>query len=324
MLSPSLPRRTLLGGAALLASPTLPGAEPAWPERPIRWIVNFPPAGAADILSRALGDWFGDRLGQPIVIENRPGAGGVLGPMQMASSAAPDGYTVAQIPITVFRLPFMRKTTFDPSKDLSYVISLTGYTFGVAVRGDAPWKTFPEFLEYAKKNPGKINYGTPGIGTSLHLTMERIATERDIDWTHVPFRGFAENMNALLGGQTDALADSSGWSQLVEDGKVRLLVTWGESRAKRFPEVPTLREVGIDIVSASPYGIAGPKGMAPEIVDILHRAFRKALEDEASQDIIRRWEMPEEYLGPAEYLAFARERVEYDKRMVARLKLSID
>ena len=142
-----------------------------------------------------------------------------------------------------------------------------------------PGRPFAEFLDHAKRNPGKVNYGTPGAGTSLHITMEQIAEKRGLDWTHVPFRGAAENMQALLGGQIDAAADSSGWAQLVQDGKLRLLVTWGEERAKRFPEVPTLRETGIDIVSASPYGIAGPKGMDPGVVRVLHDAFKEALYD---------------------------------------------
>jgi len=150
---------------------------------------------------------------------------------------------------------FMSRTSFDPAKDFTYIIGLSGYTFGVAVRSDAPWKTFPELLAAAKANPGTITYGTPGAGTSLHITMEQIAREQGIKLVHVPFKGNAEATTALLGGHIHALADSSGWAPQVNEGKLRLLVSWGASRTRNWPTVPTLREIGIDIVSNSPHGI---------------------------------------------------------------------
>ena len=186
-------------------------------------IVPFAAGGTTDIGLRALAAATEKHLGQSIVIENRSGAGGVLGPLQMATNSAPDGYTVAQIPITVFRYPFTRKTTFDPINDLSYILSLSGYTFGIVVKKDAPWATFQDFIADAKANPGKISYGTPGAGTTLHLTMEQIAKQRDIKWTHVPFRGTSESTNALLGGHISAVADASGWAPLVDSGQLRLL-----------------------------------------------------------------------------------------------------
>src|SRR5262249_43620464 len=190
-----------------------------------------------------------------------------------------DGYTISQIPITIFRFPFMTKTSFDPSADFTYIIGVSGYTFGVVVRDDAPWKTFQEFLADAKANPGKINYGTPGAGTSLHITMEQIAKRQGIKWTPVPFKGNAESMNALLGGHIHPVADSSGWAPLVNAGRFRLLVTWGAARTKNWPDVPTLRDIGIDMVSNSPFGIAGPRGLEASVVKILHDAFKKGLEE---------------------------------------------
>src|ERR1700687_2845720 len=158
-----------------------------YPTLPVILVVPWPAGGTTDIGMRALAAATEKYLNQKIVIENRPGAAGVLGPQQVAQNAAPDGYTLVQIPITVFRYPFMRKTTLDPEKDFTYIIGISGYTFGVVVRNDAPWKTFQEFLAYAKANPGKINYGTPGAGTTLHITMEQIAKKQGIKWTHVPF-----------------------------------------------------------------------------------------------------------------------------------------
>ncbi|TCZ64356.1 tripartite tricarboxylate transporter substrate binding protein [Roseicella aquatilis] len=322
-MSMTIGRRSALAlGAAGLATPAL--AQPGYPNRPIRLYVPWGPGGTTDVQMRALCDAASRRAGQPVVVENKSGAGGILGAQSMLHDK-PDGYTLGQMPVTVWRTPLMSsRPMWDPVNDFTYIIHLCGYLFGVVVRADAPWKTFPEFLEDAKRNPGKISYGTPGVGTSLHLTMERIAAERGIDWTHVPFRGFAENMNSLLGGQTDALADSSGWSQLVEDGKVRLLVTWGEERPRRFPQAPTLREVGIDIVSASPYGIAGPKGMDPAVVRRIHDIFKEALHDPAHLTVLDRFDMPVMYKGPEDYLAFVRQQVAEDRAMIEKLGLKMN
>jgi len=169
-----------------------------------------------------------------------------------------------------------------------------------------------------------VNYGTPGVGTSLHITMEQIALARGgLDWTHVPFRGWAENAAALLGGQIQVSSDSSGWAELVRGGQMRLLATWGAERAKRFPDAPTLKESGIDIVSASPYGLAGPKGMNPEVVRVLHDAFREALFDPAHIAVLERFDMSPFHLGPAEYDAFARRQYRDEGEMIRKLGLRL-
>jgi len=284
-------------------------------------IVPFPAGGSTDVGLRALASATEKHLGQSIVIENRPGGSGTLAPGQMAATAKPDGYTVAQIPITVFRFPFMQKTTFDPRTDFTYIIGVTGYTFGVVVRGDAPWKTFRELIDDAKANPGKINYGSPGSGTSLHITMEQIAKQNGLTWTHVPFKGNAETMNALLGGHIHAVADSSGWAQLVNAGQFRLLVTWGAARTKNWPDVPTLREIGIDIVSSSPFGIAGPKGMEPGVVKILHDAFKKGLQEPSYAEAMAKLDQELFYLSSEDYGRYALQQIDEAKRLVAELGL---
>jgi tripartite-type tricarboxylate transporter receptor subunit TctC len=274
---------------------------------------------------RALCDAASKRLGQPVVVDNKPGAGGILGAQALAGGTRPDGYVLAQMPVSVFRYPQMAaRPPFDPMKDFSWIVQLTGYLFGVVVRAEAPWRDFREFLAYAKDNPGKVTYGTPGVGTSLHITMEQIAEQRGIDWVHVPFRGTTENVQALLGGQIDATADASGWGELVKDGRLRLLATWGAERAKRFPDAPTLREQGIDIVSASPYGLAGPKGMDPAVVQVLLDAFKAALDDPAHLAVLERYDMSVAYLNSADYAEAARRQYEEDGAMIRRLGLRLD
>ncbi len=292
-----------------------------FPARPVTLIVPWPAGGTTDVSLRALATATEKHLGQPIVIENRGGASGTLGPAQMAASAKPDGYTVAQIPITIFRFPFMAKTTFDPVKDFTYVIGLTGYTFGVVVRSDAPWTTFQELLADAQANPGKINYGTPGAGSSLHITMEQIAKQQGVKWVHVPFKGNAEATTALLGGHIHAVADSSGWAPLVNEGKFRLLVTWGASRTRNWPNVPTLKDIGINMVSNSLYGIGGPKGMDAKVVKILHDAFKKGLEEPSNAAAMARFDQEPFYLSSEDYQAFAMKQIAEEKRMIQELGL---
>jgi tripartite-type tricarboxylate transporter receptor subunit TctC len=293
-----------------------------FPSRPVTMIVPWPAGGSTDVLLRALAGATEKHLGQPIVIENRPGATGTLGPMKMANEAAPDGHTVAQIAITMFRVPVMTKIGFDPLKELTYIIALTGYTFGVVVREDAPWKTFADLLADAKANPGKINYGTPGAGSSLHISMEQIAKMQGIQWVHVPFKGNAESNNALLGGHIHVVADSTGWAPLVSSGKFRLLVTWGAARTRSWPDVPTLRESGIDLVSVSPFGLAGPKGMQPGVVKVLHDAFKAGLDEPAYTTVMTRLDQERFYLNSADYRAYAERTAADERRSIIDLGLA--
>jgi tripartite-type tricarboxylate transporter receptor subunit TctC len=218
-------------------------------------------------------------------------------------------------------MPFIQKTTFDPTRDFTYIIHVTGYTFGIVVKATAPWKTFDELISYAKANPGKINYGTPGPGTSLHITMEQIAKIKGIKWTQVPVKGVAESMNALLGGHIDVTADSTGWAGAVDGGQARLLVTWGAGRTKNWPNVPTLREAGVELISNSPFGIGGPKGMDPAVVKILHDAFRKGMEEPSYKDAMARLDQEAYYLDTAAYHAFAMKQISEQKQLVEDLGL---
>lgn len=306
--------------AAMVAAQTAQAQ--SFPTKPVTFIVPWPAGGSSDLVMRALAEATSKHLGQPLVVENRPGASGTLGPAQMAATAKPDGYTIAQMPITVFRLPYMTKTTFDPTKDFTWIAGLTGYTFGIVVRKDAPWKTFQELVEFAKANPGKVKYGTPGAGTSLHIGMEQIAKQSGgLKWTHVPFKGAAETNAALLGGHVDAVADSTGWAALVNSGEFRLLVTWGANRTKNWPNVPVLKDVGIALVANSPYGVAGPKGMDTAVVKVLHDAFEKGLKEPSYITALEKFDQELFYLNTADYAKHAAEQIEEGKKLVEELGL---
>jgi len=148
---------------------------------------------------------------------------------------------------------------YHPIKDLTYILQITGFVMGVVVRTEAPWRTLAELLDYAKANPGKLNYGTLGIGSTQHLTMERVGLATGLSWTHAPYRGTADTLRALLGGEIDFASEASGWAPMVAAGKLRLLAVFTAERAKRFPEAPTVRELGMDIVVDSPGGLIGPR-----------------------------------------------------------------
>jgi tripartite-type tricarboxylate transporter receptor subunit TctC len=310
-------RRIAIGAAALIF------AGSAWaqqfPNRHITLIVPWPAGGSTDICMRALAEATVKHLGQPIIVENRPGAGGTLGAAALAN-AKPDGYTIAQLPLAVFRLPHINKTPFDPMSDLTYIAGISGYTFGVVVRSDSSLKTWNDLIAYVKGNPGKLSYGSPGANTSLHVTMEEIAYKQGLKWLHVPYKGNAENMTGLLGGHVDAAADATGWGPHVDAGKMRLLVTWGEKRTKRWPDVPTLKELGYGIVSNSPYGIGGPKGMDQKVVKVLHDAFKKGMEEPAHLSVLEKYDQELWYLSSEDYTRYARETFAAEKATMERMQ----
>ncbi len=293
-----------------------------FPTRPVTLICPWPPGGSTDVTLRVLAETTGKYLGQPVVVENKPGGGGTVGGATMAATAKPDGYTVAQIPISIIRYPYMMKVTWDTLKDFTYIIHLTGYTFGVVVKKEAPWKTWNEFIAYAKANPGKVTYATPGAGTSLHITMETIAIRQGIKWIQVPMKGGGETTPAVLGGHVTATADSTGWAPQVDAGELRLLVTWGNQRTKKWPDVPTLKELGYGIVSSSPFGIAGPKGMDPKAVKILHDAFKKGMEDPAYLNVLAKFDMEPFYMNSGDYVKFMKEQCEEEKVILEKLGLT--
>lgn len=293
-----------------------------FPTRPINLIVPWVAGGSTDIVLRAVAAVAAKELGQPIIIDNKAGGGGTVGPATMAASAKSNGYTIAQIPVPVLRTPLMQQTIWDPIRDFTYIIQLTGYTFGVTTSAEGPFKTWKDVIEYAKANPGKVTYATPGAGTSLHFAMEQIAAKEGIKLTMVPFKGNAETNAAVLGRHTMLQADASGWKPLVEAGKLRLLMVWTGKRSPSFPDAPTLQELGYPWVFDSPWGIAGPKGVDPKVVAKLHDAFKKAIDDPGVQATLAKYDMVVNYKNTADYVQAVREIIETERKVVESLGLA--
>ena len=317
-------RRHLLGtaaaGAAALALPSLARAQ-AFPARPIRYICPWPAGGSTDAVIRALAESAGKTLGQQVIVENKPGAGGMLGANELVN-AKPDGYTLSQLPHGVFRIPHMQKTTFDTLTDFTWIACLTGYTFGLVVPADGPIKSIADLVAYAKANPGKFTYGSTGTGTSPHLAVEEFAQRAGIQLNHIPFKGNADNMQAILGGHTMAASDATGWAPHVASGKLRLIATYGSKRTKRWPDVPTLDELGYKTVSDSPFGVCGPKGMDPAVTRTLHDAFRKTLEDPAVLAMFDKFDQTVIYMNTEQYTKWARETFQAEKATIERLGMA--
>jgi tripartite-type tricarboxylate transporter receptor subunit TctC len=317
-------RRQLIQSAAGVAAVASFGSlaqTSTFPSRPIKLLVAFPAGGPTDVTMRQLADNAGKILGQPVVVENKPGAGGTL-PAQQLQTVPADGYTLAQIPLGVFRLPYTTKISWDPVKDINYILNVTGYAFGIVVPTDGPIKSWADFVAYAKANPGKLSYGSTGTLTSPHLTTELIAQKLGLQLNHVPYKGSADLNQALAGGHVMAGADSTGFAPLVQAGKIRVLNTWGEKRLEKFPDAPTLRELGLDIVQASPFGIGAPRDTPPDVVRKLHDAFKKAMEDPSYVQALARYDMVPMYMGSAAYSKFAQETFATEKALVEKLGLA--
>ena len=313
-------RRATLVGASLL--PFGVAAQQRFPDRPIKLIIPWAPGGPADAGFRILADSASKKLGQQVIIENKSGASGILGAMAL-QDAKPDGYTISQMHMSVLRQPLLNKSlTYHPVNDLSYILQITGFVMGVVVRTDAPWKTLPELLAHAKANPGKMNWGTLGVGSTQYLAMERVGiAQGGLSWTHAPYRGTADTLRALLGGEIDFASEASGWAPMVKAGQLRLLAVFTAQRAKRFPDVPTVKELGMEVVIDSPGGLIGPKGMDPAVVKILADAFRAAAQEPKHLEFLDNMDQPLILLDGPAYRAEMAKTLEEERELLRRLNL---
>lgn len=317
-------RRLLAATAAALA---VPGAHAwaqgalSWPLRPITLIVPWPAGGQTDLTMRILAELASRQLGQPIVVENRPGAAGTLvGPALRA--AAPDGYVIAQLPLTLYRVPLQRKVAWDPLRDIQPVLQVSGVTFGIVVPANSSFHSLADLVAWGREHAGQLTVGSTGVGSTAHLAMEDVLAREGVRYVHVPYKGTADQMLAVAGGTLMCGVNSTGFAPYVESGKLRLLAVFSAQRSKRWPEVPTLRELGHpDAVYASPYGIGLPAGADPAIVRKLHDAFRSAMFDPLHLAELARYDQEPAYLNTADYTRHVHEVTARERVLLARLGL---
>ena len=239
----------------------------------------------------------------------------------MLQQAAPDGYTIAQLPQTVFRAPWTRKLLWDPIRDVTPIIQISGVTFGIVVPASSALKSLDDLFAFAKAHPGELSVATNGVGTTPHVVMDELFAQRSLSYVHVPYKGTAEQMIAVTSGQVMVGVNSNGFAPFVDSGKLRLLVTFGEQRTKRWPAVPTLKELGLGIVATSPYGLGGPRGLPPNVVQTLHDAFKAAMFEPVHVAELALYDQDLAYLGPEDYAHANREAFANERKIVERLGL---
>ncbi|MBP0623385.1 tripartite tricarboxylate transporter substrate binding protein [Cupriavidus consociatus] len=307
---------------ALYTAPLIAQAQ-EYPNRPITLIVPWNAGSNTDVVMRAVADAASKKLGQPFVIDNKPGVTGTLGPGIMALNAKPDGYTIAQVSVPLVRQPFLQKTRWDPIKDFTYISNLMGYTMGVVAGAQTPFKSWNDVVAFARTHPDEVSYASSGQYGTPHLAMEQISALAKVRFNHVPFKGGPEANTAVAGGHTQLQANSANWKPLLDSGKARLLVVWSQQRSKQWPEVPTLKELGYPLIFESPLGIAGPKGMDPKIVTKLDVAFRAAMDTPEVKRVMDDFAMFPNYKGPEEYRQFMVEQQKQEKRQLEKMGIPI-
>jgi tripartite-type tricarboxylate transporter receptor subunit TctC len=323
MNTPNRTRRLLV--QAMIATSGLAAAGPSlraqstYPSRPIKLISPWTAGGTSDIVIRAFAASAAKFLGGTIIVENRGGAGGTLGAVELVN-ARPDGYTLSQLALSVLSVPHMQKVQFDPLKDITYIARVSAYTNGLVVRADSPIKSVKDLIDYAKANPGKFTYASSGVGSSPHLSVEELAFRAGVEFQHIPYKADSESLQALLGGSVMGISGSTSWGPQVDAGTMRLLATYGSKRTKRWPNSPTLLELGY-AVPDTPFGFGGPKGMDPAIVARLEEAFRQALTDPAVLAVLDRSDMPATFMNSAEYTKSSFEMFEAQRVMITRMGL---
>lgn len=295
-------------------------AQANYPSQPITIIVPYGPGGTTDVVGRALAESLSRQLKQPVVIENKPGAAGSMGVIDMMNTK-PDGYRLTMAPVGIFRQPYLQKTRYDPIRDLTYIASFLTYDFMVTVAADSPFKTIKEFVDYAKKNPGAIDYGTPGRFTGNQVVLAQLAKNEDIKFVHVPYKGDSEAIAALLGGHTKAAVVTNSVLPFMQSGKVRVLATAADVRPDAFSAVPTLKEAGYNVEVPSPLGLAGPKGLPQDIVNTLDQAVKTAMADPAFKKVLENYGVRTFYMDNQAYTKFAETTFKAEKDIMENLGL---
>jgi len=303
-------RSFLVASLTSLAAPA--SAQAPWPAKPIKLVVPYAPGGTTDVIGRVMSEYLGQRLGQNIVVENRPGKGASIGTSQVAK-AAPDGYTLLVSNISAFAIapPLYGDLDYDPVKDFTHITLASFNPSVLVVNPSFPAKTLAEYVAYAKANPDKLAFATSGPGSSNHILGTMLALKSGIKLVHIPYRGAGPAMQDTIAGNVPSMFDSlPSAAPHIKAGKVRALGVSGEKRNPSFPDVPTMKEQGFDLVSYSWFGLSGPAKLPAPIVERLAREMQVVLKE---PDVVKRWQeigAESSTMTPEEYTAFVQKELE--------------
>ena len=313
--------KTSLSTIAVIAAAVLstPLQAQQFPTKEVQIVIPYAPGGATDLVFRALAATTQKYLGQAVVVVNRAGGGGAVG-FTEAAQAKPDGYTLTTLVTPVTILPHQVKTTFS-YQSFEPILNVVQDPAMLQVRADAPWKSLSEFLEYARKNPGAITVGNSGAGGGVHLIATAFAHATGITFNHIPFAGGGQSVTALLGGHVNAVSVSppEGIAH-VKAGKLRIIALFSGKRLADFPDVPTVSEQGVNFNMGQWRGLGAPKGTPPQVIQILHDAFKKGMEDPAFIENAKSMSVELAYVGPAEFGKLMAADHERYAKLVADLK----
>ena len=312
--------------AVLFFIPLTANAQTAsdFPNKPIQIIVGWSAGASDDLRARALAPKLGEVLGQPVVVVNKPGAAGTLS-LSLVAKSKPDGYTLVSASTSpVIFAPHIQKVEYNPLTDFTYIAGTAAQPWGIVVRSDAPWKTLGELIEYIKNNPGKVKYGSWGIGGGAHVYMEILGKARELNWVHVPFKGDAPSLTALLGGHIPVALTSASFVPHAKAGKLRPLAIIAETRMPVFPETPTLKELGFDfdLRVSGVLGFCGPKGLPPEVLRKLENAFRQAVESDENKQVMERMDSEAKFRTSQEFTQLIQELYPRIGAIIKQLGLS--
>jgi tripartite-type tricarboxylate transporter receptor subunit TctC len=278
-------------------------AQGAYPSRPVRLIVNFPPGGVGDQIARVLGRHLQEALGQPFIVDNRSGGNGNIGAAEVARATA-DGYVLLLSPSGVIAVNGHLYPTlaFDPMKSLEPVASQLAINSFLVVHPKVPSTTLRDFIAYARSRPGKLNFGSAGAGSSAHLAAELLKREAGVDGVHIPYKGAAPALNGLLGGEVEYMFDPGPALQHVKTGRLRMLAIASSSRDPEFPDVSTVSEaIGKEFDASTLFGLLAPAGTPRAVISTLDREIARAMQNPEMNQVIARLGARSRYLGPSAY-----------------------
>ncbi len=318
----SLLKMGLYVGGVVVAVPAFAQKkqDDTFPSRPVSLIVPFPPGGTADNTYRVLARAAEPYLGQSIVVENRAGASATMGAVAIAN-AVPDGYHLTVTHSAVLRMQLMQRTSYDALRDFDPIIQISALNVGLLVRKESPFQVWKDFIDAARQSPGDVSYGSNGVATSQNLALTQIAEQEKITLNHIPYKGDAEAITGLLGGFIDAHAGGTGLGSLVDGNKARWLALFSDVRLSRWPDVPTLYDLGYNVPASSPTGIIGPAGMPKNVVARLHDAFKRALYDPAHVKILEESGQAVQYRDGEAFRKLIAEQYALERERISRAGL---
>lgn len=313
---------TLLLSLTMAVLLILPAWAGSYPEKPINLYIPYSGGGTTDVTARLLTNIAQKDFSTPLVCINKPGGGSAL-MHELIAKADPDGYTLGVLVTAgLTRIPFLRKVNYDPMNDFTPIMLYGLYQHGLCVKADSPWKTFEEFIAYAKANPYKVTYSTAGTGSGQHLVMEYLAAKEGIKWTHIPYKGGVNAVTACLGGHVTATSQATEWKSYVQAGQMRLLAVYGVKRIASFPDVRTLKEIGYDYSLVSGMGIVGPKNLPPEVIKKVSDAFSAACQDKGFLKQFKKMELLPYYLSQDDLDAFLTKDYAFKKDLIQKIGLT--